>query len=678
MTRNDPRLLDPVHTTLGVRRARPRLAGPVGRLVAVLSLVVLATGLSDGHAGAAERTAAPAQKLTCTTTKTYTVVSGDYWFGIAKKVAVTTAALLAANQATTSTPLYPGNTLCLPDSAVVPTTVPTGGASTTTVPTGGATTTTVPTVVPLASFPVQGPCWFTDTWMAVRSGGRRHEGVDLIAKTGQFVYAVVDGTLTKQAVDQPGSLSGNAWWLTGADGAYYFYAHLSAFAPDLAIGSKVVAGQIIGWVGATGNAAAPHLHFEVHPAGMGGAPVNPTPSVKAVDGCKRYDPPPQPSGTVPTPPASTTTVAGAATTTTAPAPASGTTVPAPTNAGTAPGGLWQFIAPVTAFDTAWTGSRVKGGAVTTIRLDGLKDVVPTTGGVMVRITTRGAASGGYLVVHACDAPPPFTASLTFPASGGVVGTTVAEVVGGTICLMSNVSLGVKIEVIAQRAASGVGLTAIPATRGLDTRTTQRLRRGAAVGVDLGRAGVTSSTQAVSATVTIVDPAGSGTLSIGVCNQGLWSVPISGESIQSFSFAMRVNSSGWCITTSVATDVVVDITGLWQGTSGSPAPVDPVRAYDSRTVGVQVGTEPVPVQIAGVGGVPAGATTALLAISTVSGGNPGIVFAMPCGEGRSEGAVAAMVARKVVSAVVPARLSGGVVCLAALRPVDVIVDVVAAA
>ncbi len=379
----------------------------------------------------------------------------------------------------------------------------------------------------------------------------------------------------------------------------------------------------------------------------------------------------RPASTSTVPGATTTTIAGTSTGTTTPAPA-------PTNAAATPGGLWQFISPTTVFDTAWTGSRVKAGAVTTIELDGVKNVTPSTGGVMVRITTRGAASGGYLVVHACDAPPPFTASLTFPASGGVVGTTAVEVVDGAICLMSNVALGVKVEVIAQRSASGVGLVAIPATRGLDTRTTQRLRRGGAVGVDLGKAGVTSSTEAISATVTIVDPAGSGTLSIGVCNQGLWSVPISGESIQSFSFAMRVNSSGWCITTSVATDVVVDITGLWQGAAGSPAPVDPVRAYDSRTIGIQVGPEPVPVQIAGVGQVPAGATTALLAISTVSGGNPGIVFAMPCGEPRSEGAVAAMIARKVVSAVVPVRLSGGVVCIAALRPVDVIVDVVAAA
>lgn len=674
MTRQDSCLLIPATAAMLSTRARWAGRGTM-RALAVVALLATSFGLSDVAVAGAAPTGPVAGKVACSTSKTYTVVSGDYWFGIAKKVAVTSAALLAANAATTATPLYPGGVLCLPENATAPTTVP-GTGTPTTIPTGGATTTTptgttIPPVVSIASFPVQGPCWFTDTWAAARSGGRKHEGVDVIAKSGQFVYAVVDGTLTRQSFDQPGGLSGNAWWLTAPDGSYYFYAHLSAFAPDLGVGTKVVAGQVIGYVGATGNAAASHLHFEVHPAGMGGAPINPTPTVKAVDGCKKYDPPPQPSGSVPpAPAASTTTIAGATTATTVPAP--------PTNSTPSPGGLWQFLSPVTAFDTAWTGTRVKAGAVTTIRLDNLKGVIPTTGGVMVRITTRGAASGGYLVAHACDAPPPFTASLTFPSSGGVVGTTVVEVVDGAFCLMSNVSAGVKIEIIAQRSTSGVGLVPIRAIRGLDTRTTTRLRRGAAAGVDLGRAGVTADTQAVSATITIVDPSGTGTLSFGVCNQGLWSVPISGESIQSFSIAMRVNSSGWCITTSVDTDVVVDITGLWQGTAGSPAPVDPVRAFDSRTTGVQVGTDPVPVQIAGIGQVPAGATTALVAISTVSGGNPGIVFAMPCDEARSEGAVAAMVARKVVSAVVPARLSGGVVCIAALRPVDVIVDVVAAA
>ena len=140
-------------------------------------------------------------------------------------------------------------------------------------------------------------CSLTQNYGAPRGGGRIHQGEDIIAKAGQWVYAVKDGTLTKQYRDAPGSLSGNGWRLTGSDGTYFFYAHLSTFAPGLSVGSAVKAGQIIGQVGMTGSAPISHLHFEVHPGG--GAAVDPFPVIKAVDGCKITTVAPQPGGTTP-------------------------------------------------------------------------------------------------------------------------------------------------------------------------------------------------------------------------------------------------------------------------------------------------------------------------------------------------------------------------------------------
>ena len=238
---------------------------------------------------------------------TYTVVSGDSWSLIASRAKVKMAALVSANGATTATMIHPGQTLCLPSSA--PNAAPTVSPPAATVPATPVPAT--PAVAPapavaIANFPAQGPCSFGDTYGAPRGGGRAHEGVDIIAKAGQWVYAVNDGTLTRKYLDSPGSLSGNGWRLTGADGTYFFYAHLSAFGPGLAVGSAVKAGQIIGQVGMTGNAPIPHLHFEVHPGG--GVPVNPTPIVKAVDGCKTTTVPAQPNGVVPTAPVTTTPV----------------------------------------------------------------------------------------------------------------------------------------------------------------------------------------------------------------------------------------------------------------------------------------------------------------------------------------------------------------------------------
>ena len=117
---------------------------------------------------------------------------------------------------------------------------------------------------------------YGDTWGAPRSGGRRHEGVDMLAPTGTPIFAVVSGT----ARFSQNRLGGNAVSLVGDNGNRYYYAHLSRYE---GISRRVSQGDVIGFNGDTGNATGvPHLHFEVHPGG--GLAVNPTPSVR-VAGC---------------------------------------------------------------------------------------------------------------------------------------------------------------------------------------------------------------------------------------------------------------------------------------------------------------------------------------------------------------------------------------------------------
>ncbi|MDW3213033.1 MAG: peptidoglycan-binding protein [Ilumatobacteraceae bacterium] len=149
-----------------------------------------------------------------------------------------------------------------------------------------------PSTVELEVFPVQGKCYYGDSWGYPRGGGRVHLGVDIIAPEGKLLYAVADGTITKVYADYPGSLSGNGVRLTMADGTYFFYAHMVGVADGIDVGTKVKAGQIVGAVGNTGNSGTAHLHFEVHP--QGGAAVNPYPMVKAIDACGNETPLPQP------------------------------------------------------------------------------------------------------------------------------------------------------------------------------------------------------------------------------------------------------------------------------------------------------------------------------------------------------------------------------------------------
>lgn len=155
-----------------------------------------------------------------------------------------------------------------------------------------APTAAEPVNVELKVFPVQGPCGFADTWLFPRGGGRKHLGVDIIAAEGKLLYAVADGKIERVYSDHPGSLAGNGVRLRMADGTYFFYAHMQSVAEGIEAGVPVKAGQVIGYLGNTGNSGTPHLHFEVHP--KGGGAVNPYPLVKAIDGCGITDPLPQP------------------------------------------------------------------------------------------------------------------------------------------------------------------------------------------------------------------------------------------------------------------------------------------------------------------------------------------------------------------------------------------------
>lgn len=118
-------------------------------------------------------------------------------------------------------------------------------------------------------FPVYGPAAFGNTFGAYRAdvAGKWHHGEDLVAPLGTPLLAVADGTLFSVGWNDVG---GWRLWLRDGAGNEFYYAHLSAYSPLAIAGKRVRAGDVLGFVGDSGDAdgGVTHLHFEIHPVDL--------------------------------------------------------------------------------------------------------------------------------------------------------------------------------------------------------------------------------------------------------------------------------------------------------------------------------------------------------------------------------------------------------------------------
>jgi murein DD-endopeptidase MepM/ murein hydrolase activator NlpD len=135
--------------------------------------------------------------------------------------------------------------------------------------------------------PVEGvePGELKDTFTESRGSGRVHDAIDIMAPEGTPVFAVDDGKVAKLFKSDPGGLT--IYHFDPSETHAYYYAHLDGYAPGLTEGKLIKRGEVIGYVGSTGNAiaSAPHLHFAIFVLGpkkrwWEGQAINPYPILR--------------------------------------------------------------------------------------------------------------------------------------------------------------------------------------------------------------------------------------------------------------------------------------------------------------------------------------------------------------------------------------------------------------
>lgn len=181
----------------------------------------------------------------------------------------------------------PSSSVVLPPRAATPAPLPPASSPAPT-PSAAATAPASP-VAPVSALliPVQGvqASELVDTFNQTRGGTRIHEALDIMAPRGREVVAVADGKVVKLFNSQQGGLT--VYQFDPTERYAYYYAHLDRYAPGLTEGQLIRRGELVGYVGSTGNASpdAPHLHFAIFELGpekrwWEGRPINPYPLLR--------------------------------------------------------------------------------------------------------------------------------------------------------------------------------------------------------------------------------------------------------------------------------------------------------------------------------------------------------------------------------------------------------------
>jgi hypothetical protein len=302
-------------------------------------------------------------------------------------------------------------------------------------------------------------------------------------------------------------------------------------------------------------------------------------------------------------------------------------------------------------------------------------------GAVLNVTAVDAQAPGFLTVFPCDSPVPDASNLNYDGGQTIPNAVFAKLGSdGRVCIYTYAAAHLIVDVNGFMPASS-DITSVTPARFYDSRTGDGPRtNGSVTAITVaGRPGYPTNPAAVTLNVTAVDARAAGFMTVYPCEKPIPEASnlnfAAGDTIAN-SVVARVGSSGQvCVFVSGSAGLLVDINGFVPAGSDFAA-LDPVRVFDSRSTGAAlVANSVTAVQVAGLGGVPAGASTAMLNVTAIEPSDAGFMTVFPCGTSVPTASNLNYAAGQTIPNAVVANIGdGGRVCIYTSAAAHLVVDI----
>jgi hypothetical protein len=321
------------------------------------------------------------------------------------------------------------------------------------------------------------------------------------------------------------------------------------------------------------------------------------------------------------------------------------------------------------------------GSITAVQVAGTGAVPHDAIGAVLNVTAVEAQAPGFLAVFPCDAALPDSSNLNYSAGQTIPNAVFAKLGSdGRVCIYTYAAAHLIVDVNGFVPASS-DITAVTPVRFYDSRTGDGPRANGSVTpiTVAGRSGYPTNPAAVTLNVTAVDAGEPGFMTVFPCENAIPEASnlnfAAGETVANAVVA-RVGSSGQvCVFVSGSAGLLVDVNGFVPAGSNFAA-LDPARVFDSRSNGgLRLPDSVTAVQVAGLAGVPAGASTAMLNVTAIEATNPGFMTVFPCGTAVPTASNLNYAAGQTIPNAVVAKIGdGGQVCIYTSSAAHLVVDV----